>query len=262
MNNSNPFLAEANENIKFSLSNKNENASVAFLRSPRERAMIPSIMDQVEYSVWAEKEPGERIAKRFKTFHEFFGKPKFRPIDSISDEQLSTELNNLRGVLKAHNVIINSYTDVSDRDLYQFITKELFGMLTTGEMPSTTKFVYEEFHPNREYLIKKTVSDFIRLFFESILGSDRINHLENSLSNYQEFERLLKTYDEDIALDHLEMDEISFDGDSVCVKMDLGFYGIMNDVFVHHYEGDCKCNLQKLENTWHVIECSLPERIK
>lgn len=256
------FLTEANGNIKISQNPGNENVSKIFLRSPRERAMIPSTLDKAEFSIWAEKEPGYSLSQRFKTFHEYFGKPEFRLIDNISKEALPSELKKLKEVMKAHKIIVNSYTEVPDRDVYRFITKELFGMLTTGNFYSDTKLIYEEFHPNREYLIKKTVSDFIRLFFESFYGPHRIKHMKNSLSNYKEFKMFLKTYDEDIILDHLEMDEISFDGDSASVKMELGFYGIMNNVFVHYYEGDCQCNLQKLDNTWHVVECSLPGRIK
>lgn len=257
-----PFLVEANGNIKISESQNNENASIAFLQSPRERAMIPSIMDKIEYSVWVEKEPKESISKRFKTFHEYFGKPKFRPVDNISNEQMPTELEKLQEVMKEHQVIINSYTEVPDRDLYRFITKELFSMLTTGDFHSPTKLVYDEFHPSREYLIKKAASDFIRLIFETYLGPYRMNHQKHSLQNYKEIKRLLKTYEDNMGLDFLEMDELSFDGDSACIIMELGFYGIMNDVFVHHYQGDCKCFLEKSENTWRVLQCSLPERIK
>jgi hypothetical protein len=262
MNNFPPFLAEANEKIKFTERLGNENAALFFLRSPHERAMIPSIMDNVEFSIWAEKEPGETLSSRFKTFHEYFGKPKFRPVDNISNEQLPSELNKLRDMMKAHKVIINNYTEVADRDMYRFITKELFGMLTNGKFHSTTKIVYDEFHPNREYLIKKSVCDFIRMLFETFYGPFRIKHLKHSLQNYKEINQLLKTYDDNIALDHLEMDELSFDGDSACVIMELGFYGITNNVFVHYYEGDCKCFLEKSGSDWQVTHCSLPERIK
>ncbi|MBL0341267.1 MAG: hypothetical protein IPP71_10220 [Bacteroidetes bacterium] len=262
MNNHNPFLTEANGKIKFSQRPGDENASLFFLRSPRERSMIPSTMDKIEFSVWVEKEPGESISKRFKTFHEYFGKPKFRPVDNISNEQMPTELNKLQEVMKAHKVMITNYTEVADREVYRFITKELFGMLTTGEFYSVTKLVYEEFHPNREYLIKKAASDFIRLIFETYLGPYRLNHQKHLLQNYKEIKRLLKTYEDNIGLDFLEMDELSFDGDSACIIMELGFYGIMNDVFVHHYEGDCKCFLEKSGTVWQVTHCSLPERIK
>lgn len=257
-----PFFTEANGIDEFPPNQSNENASITFLQSPRERAMIPSILDKVEFSIWAEKEPGYTLSKRFKTFHEYFGKPKFRPVDNISNEQMPSELNKLREVMKAHKVIITSYTEVPDRDLYRFITKELFSMLTTGNFQSPTKLVYDEFHPNREYLIKKAASDFIRLIFETYLGPYRMNHQKHSLQNYKEIKRLLKTYEDNMGLDFLEMDELSFDGDSACIIMELGFYGIMNDIFVHHYEGDCKCYLEKSGNTWHVIQCSLPDRIK
>ncbi|MBL0340882.1 MAG: hypothetical protein IPP71_08125 [Bacteroidetes bacterium] len=262
MNNYHPFFTEANGKAKLPLNNVDEPAPIIFLRSPRERMMIPSTMDKIEFSVWVEKEPGEPHAKRFKTFHEYFGKPKFRPVDNISNEQMPAELKKLQEVMKEHHVIITTYTEVSDRDLYRFITKDLFSMLTTGEFYSTTKIVYEEFHPNREYLIKKAASDFIRLIFETYLGPYRMNHQKHSLQNYKEIKRILKTYDDNIALDYLEMDELSFDGDSACIIMELGFYGIMNDVFVHHYEGDCKCFLEKSGNTWRVTNCSLPDRIK
>lgn len=263
MNNYHPFFSDANECVEFPMSRADESASITFLRSPRERAMIPSIQDKVEFSIWAEKDPEDRLSKRFKTFHEYFGKPKYRPVDNISNEQLPAELNKLRDIMKAHHVIINTYTEVSDRDLYRFITKELFHMLTTGKfLSSPVKIVYEEFHKNGEYAIKKAASDFIRLLFEAYLGPYRINHLKHSLKDYKEIKRLLKTYDDNFGLDYLKMDEIAIDGDSASIIMELSFYGVMTNSFVHHYKGDCQCILIKSGNIWRVTECSLPVRVR
>ncbi len=186
MNNLPPFMTQANGNFEISENYENGKISIKFLRTPRDRAMIPSTLDKIEFSIWAEKVPGERPSNRFKTFHEYFGKPKFRPVDNLGNEQLPAELKKLQEVMKAHHVVINTYSEVSDRELYKFITKELFSLLTTGIIYSSPlKLVYEEFHPNSEYAVKKASSDFIRILFETFHGPDRINHLKHTLANFK-----------------------------------------------------------------------------
>ena len=169
-----------------------KNSSLLFLQSPIERMMIPSIHDKVEFSIWAERDSDDTCEKRFKTLYELFGKPKFRPVDNISNEQLPGEIQRLREVMRQHGVILKTFTEVHPREIYRFITKELFNMLTTGKLfPNPTNLVYEEFHSNDEYQIRKAASDFARLLFESIMGPFRIKHLKHSLKNYKPIRNLL-----------------------------------------------------------------------
>jgi len=239
-----------------------ENNSITFLTSPRERTIIPSIQDKAEFSIWAPREPGDTVDKHFKTFYDFFEKPKFQSADHISNAQLPKELERLYEVMNKHGVILQTFTEIPPRTLYRFITKELFNMLTTGKLfPNPLKLVYEEFHSNESYHIRKTISDFVRLLFESFMGPFRIKHLKHSIKNYKDIKLLLQTY-EDFALDFMEMDEIFLEGDTASVTFEISFYGINNSGLVHQFKGEGKGELVKHDSSWYIINMVLPDRVR
>jgi len=163
--------------------------------------------------------------------------------------------------MKKNGVIINSFTDVKPRELYRFITKELFKMLTTADFSKPLKLVYEEFHSNNEYLIIKAISDFVRLLFEKIYGSWRIKHLKHSLKNYKEIKSFLNTY-EDIALDKMETYELCYDNNKANVIFQISYYGVYNNGLVHQFKGNGVCELVKNGENWNPIFLSLPDRIR
>jgi len=95
--------------------------------------------------------------------YDFIGKPDFKKQDEISDDNIEAELDHLIEIMNKYNVVVDTICDVDDRELYRFITEELFAQETNDIRIEGMKhyFIYEEFHPNHEYDIKNHCMDFI-----------------------------------------------------------------------------------------------------
>ncbi len=125
----------------------------------------------------------EEFEKQFEkskrtTVRKFVGEPNFKPLNEIPDNEVEKELNDVLDFLELHNIIIDSVAGVPDRELYRFITEELLDVETDeirieGMMHH---FIYEEFHPNDEYDVKRDAEDFLSGLFwlEADLASHRV----------------------------------------------------------------------------------------
>ena len=106
-------------------------------------------------------------AKRV-TVREYVGNPVFKPQDQIAPEQLGAELDRVLEFLESHNVGVDFLCDVPDDVAYEFVTKELMDHeMDDLHLPGwTTRFIYEEFHPNDEYDAKRFADHFLWELFE------------------------------------------------------------------------------------------------
>lgn len=114
----------------------------------------------------------EKFDKAYKnakpiTVFQKIGSPKFKTVDKIPEKGIKKELNILFNKLARKGLMVESICKVENREMYRFITEELFAheidnISIKGMM---THFTYEEFHPNHEYDIKSHTEDFIREIF-------------------------------------------------------------------------------------------------
>lgn len=119
----------------------------------------------------------DRFDKAFEsakqlTVFEKLGKPGFRKVNRIPDSELKKELDSVRDKLEKKGIVIDSIHKVDDREMYRFITEELFQHETDDMSLSNwiTHFTYEEFHPNHEYDVKDHTFDFVK----EILGNKTV----------------------------------------------------------------------------------------
>jgi hypothetical protein len=99
--------------------------------------------------------------------YDFIGKPAFRKVADVPDKDISDELTRLLDLLRKKHIEVDTICEVEDRELYRFITEELFvhekdDMMLPGMM---THYIYEEFHPNHEYDITEHCKDFVNALF-------------------------------------------------------------------------------------------------
>lgn len=110
----------------------------------------------------------EKFEKAFKkvkqiTVFEKIRKPKFQPISQIPAAQIKKEVKALKRKMAGSGIIVESVCPVPDREMYRFITEELFNH-RIDSIPikgMTTHFIYEEFHPNHEHDVKSGVRHFV-----------------------------------------------------------------------------------------------------
>ena len=115
------------------------------------------------------------------TLFEYLGKPSYRRIEELKPEEIGTELDRIYALMLKHQVRLETICDVSEHELYRFITEELFleekdDMRVPGMMSC---FTYEEFHPNHEYDIRRYTDEFIKMyldknsdFYRKVLSAD------------------------------------------------------------------------------------------
>lgn len=91
------------------------------------------------------------------------GKPTYKPVNEIPEAEIKFELKRIIELLAEKRIGIDTICKVDDRELYRFITEELFlkemdDMMIEG---MTHNFIYEEFHPNHEHDIKNNCKEFV-----------------------------------------------------------------------------------------------------
>lgn len=102
------------------------------------------------------------------TVYEFLGKPNYRKIEELSEAEIPAELARLYEIMHQNEMKLSTLCEVSDRELYRFITEELFFEEKDNiRIPGmTSHFTYEEFHPNHDYDIRQHIDMFTSSYFD------------------------------------------------------------------------------------------------
>jgi len=95
--------------------------------------------------------------------YDFIGKPICKSVNEIPETEIKFELNKILNLLGEKAIGIDTICEVNDRELYRFITEELFkeeidDIKIEG---MTHHYIYEEFYPNHEHDIKTRCKEFI-----------------------------------------------------------------------------------------------------
>ncbi|HCA80893.1 MAG TPA: hypothetical protein DEP53_14285 [Bacteroidetes bacterium] len=136
-------------------------------RFSKEESAIPPDVESEWLNYIEEFERQFENAKRV-TVRGYLGFPLFKPISEIAAKNLAAELDDVLVLLDQNDISVDCLADVSDEDLYQFITTELINeeiddMRIEGMM---TCFIYEEFHPNDDYDARRGAEHFLWDLFE------------------------------------------------------------------------------------------------
>ena len=132
-----------------------------------EQSAIPPDVESQWLSYIEEFERQFENAKRI-TVREYLGFPMFSPLDEIAGEEVSAALDGVLELLLQNDLIVDCLAEVSDDELYRFITTELVNEeIDDMRIPGMrTVFIYEEFHPNDEYDAKSEAEGFLWDLFE------------------------------------------------------------------------------------------------
>lgn len=169
------------------------------------------------------------------TIYEFIGQPDFRKPNEISEENVSVELEKLKDFLFKNRVSINSLCPVSDSEMYRFITEEIFNVLVEDIKMSGiyNVFCYEEFHPNDDYDIRKSCTEFIETLFNKerefdasfndlafeLLYRDEIVLQDEFIQRLNEFRDSFS----EMSLNKFEINSVTIDDDKSSVCFDVAF---------------------------------------
>lgn len=148
------------------------------------------------------------------TVGEFLENPVYLSVDQLNEEQLPVELQRLMELLHSKNIVIDSLAGVDDREMFRFITTELFLTEMDSCIPKNmiVCYIYEEFHPNDAYEIRQICTEFF-----NFLGTEEDWRIESNLFNSNDEIEIIKLENLsrkfrlfNYAFDEIEIEEITF----------------------------------------------------
>lgn len=165
----------------------------------------------------------EHANAEVKTIFELLDKPAFKKEAELNDAQLVKALHDLESLLDDKGIAVDYLVDYPARIKYTFLTEELFlkeaSMMTMPGM--TMHYLYEEYHPNHEYEIRRKADYFIKHWFEQSFDEQSSELSESfvaptsdsSISREQlftKFGNIFDSYDE-FKNEEYTVDEVSFE---------------------------------------------------
>ena len=196
-------------------------------------------------------------AKRTKVF-DFIGNPVVKKVSEIPENEIGCELDYIMKLLNDNQIELSTICDVDERELYRFVTEELFeseidDVKVEGMMSC---FIYEEFHPNHDYDIRRICNDFINDFinkqtnsFEYTLTKEAINDkkMNDFISSFSKFELIGS-----------EIIEVTINPEKASLKMQISFFAtIESSVEKQQYSGPVIFNLLPEYGYWSINKVDL-----
>lgn len=199
-------------------------------------------------------------AKQISVF-EKIGRPKFKIGTTLSDEEISVELDRVMALMNQNGLALDVLADYENENrlIYNFITEELFlHEIDDMNIPGMVcNFIYEEFHQNHEYDLKHATNDFLKMFlhtkselYDDFHSKDATNHEE--LNNFRSLFKKFK-------IKFFEFKTIEFDEQNAKVGFNIDFWGKIQGTDAKIlYSGDGKITFEYEYGYWYVREVTLP----
>lgn len=171
--------------------------------------------------------------------YDFIGKPICKSVNKISEAEIKFELNKILNLLSEKAIGLDTICKVDDRELYRFITEELFkeeidDMKIVG---MTHNFIYEEFHPNHEHDIKTRCKEFLAELLNKNINLNpsfmAITDVMNTKAGIIKKEDIVKRMEEfreafgSFELHHFNITSLEIAEDTANTYFDINFTGII-----------------------------------
>ena len=203
--------------------------------------------------------------------YDFIGKPSYKPVNEITETEIKPELKGILNLLGQKGIGIDTICKVDDKELYRFITEELFKEETDDMMVEgmTHNFIYEEFHPNHEHDIKTHCKEFIEglLNKKIILNptflaiADEIN-VKDGIIKQEDAIKTMEVFRESFSsfkLQHFKITSLKISEDVADVCFDISYTGIIeggNERENFSGMGDFKLKYEY--NYWCINKINIP----
>lgn len=223
----------------------------------------------------------EWMNRKIITVYELVGKPSFKPMAELNDDEVKQETRRLLEHMAAHKVVLEAKGRYTAEVIYQFITEELFHHETDDMRASgmTKHFSYEEFHPNHRLDIEEGTHEFLKNWFEqsfdehTLVLTDQLLLLTDPtkppvfISKEDVLSRMKKVFDSYQKLDDCQLALIHIDvqWDEV-QKRGMGFSeggvkynAVLESGEVERIEGPFKLYFSNEDGFWQVIHFIFPQ---
>jgi hypothetical protein len=199
--------------------------------------------------------------------YDFINCPSYIKTDVLSDEQITVELKKVLEVLQLHNIFLDTICDYDDNVIYQFITEELFeeeidDIRIDGMMHH---FIYEEFHPNHDYDLRKNATQFIELLLPKKWDSYLNNILLASAiiyNNTEHSQKSLASIIEAFQTEHPKIELLSWQVSSVNFNLEINSASVIGFVsYISNntaFEGTVSLDFIMSYDFWSISKVIVP----
>ena len=203
-------------------------------------------------------EDAYRNAKR-TTVYKFIGSPEYRAVGEITGEHIAGELGKIHELLQQNNLSVDNICPVDDREMYRFITEELFQHeMDDIRIPGMkTCFTYEEFHPNTELDLKSDSELFLYFFFRKE-PEFYMHHLAQEIRDNNWFINFSNAFDS-FTMNEREIMCVQHDEKNATVTFLIDFTGKIEGMAEGKtFKGEGKLYFQFNGEYWYIQEVVLP----
>jgi hypothetical protein len=228
-----------------------------------ERGLSPEIESQFLDHIMA-FENAYKDVKRIQLY-DFLGKPAYRKPEELNDNEITEELNRLMDLMETKSVCLDTLCEVSDWELYRFITEELFEHeIDDMHIPEMiTHFTYEEFHPNHAYDIERYSIDFIKSYLNKT--EDDYLHEISIVASDQNWHKDFRDAFSSFNLSKFEIIYLHFDLESAEARVDFecDFTApVDNSKYTLRFNGKGKLLFVYQWGYWYVDSVEFPPSYK
>ena len=205
--------------------------------SPSEKKLSPE--QEGEWLNQVQKFEDSYTKSKRIVIYDFLEKPTYKPVNEVPEAEIKSELKRILNLLGQKGVGIDTICKVDNRELYRFITEELFHEETDDMMIEgmTYNFIYEEFHPNHEHDIKTHCKEFVdgllnkkiklnpsfMAMCDEIYSNDGILKQDDALKRMETFREAFSSF----KLQHFKMTLVKIDEKNADVSFDIKYTGII-----------------------------------
>ena len=191
--------------------------------------------------------------------YDFIERPDFIPVNDIPDSQISAELDKIMNILNENGIQLDTVCAVEEREIYRFVTEELFvhetdNMRIPGMM---TCFIYEEFHPNHEYDLKRYSYEGIEAFLNKEDEYHEVHFTKEAVEStwYRTFRDAFGSF----SIQHFEITDITIGEMNASICFNIDFTGIIEgSTQKQNYTGPGSIEFLYQYGYWYIQMINFP----
>ncbi|HMT30283.1 MAG TPA: hypothetical protein PKD91_13500 [Bacteroidia bacterium] len=191
--------------------------------------------------------------------YDYIGRPKFKKEEELTDEQITEELELMNEILLIHNIAYDHIHPAEDRQLYKFVTEELFQQtISDNPVPGmTTHFIYEEFHPHHPADTFERCVEFIRMFFSGAFKEPMQSYRMEKIKNQDELSYFYDAFEEFRNVE-FEFSDAPVAPDKCIRKATISFDAVNIGMKPIHFSGEAIFELEYKYEYWIVVSVQFP----
>jgi hypothetical protein len=203
--------------------------------------------------------------------HHYIGDPPVRPLGTIPPAELPQETDRLLELLRSNSIEICFVGNLSDQEIYRFITEEIFAQEIADIRIDglTLSFLYEEFHPDPSREAGWAAEDFLRAIFErnesaalSLIADDSSHDRPEYPSSGERLRAGVTTFLSGIAAFfewRADVIACTVEGKEAGVRMGISWKGLdRKHLRSMSASGDAFIHLRLNRGTWEVSAADIP----